>query len=306
MCTRISEELRLLFFSTDEGYFKWGEKMTNGKLATCYLHLSPLSVADILYDSLWKQVDTAVLTSATLANSGKFDYVKARLRIPDCINIIEDSPFDFRNQSLLYIPKHLDFPSETPEYADKVADEIERIVRASNGRAFLLFTSYRMMNAVYERLLERLPYVLLKQGDMPNEQLVQEFLRLKDACLFGVHSFWEGVDIRGEALSCVVIDKLPFGVPDNPVNRARVDAIKMAGGDWFNEYAIPQAQIRLKQGFGRLIRNKDDRGVVAILDSRLVKKYYGREFLRYLPPSPITHSIEDVEAFFSKVVGRKA
>lgn len=306
MCTRISEELKLLFFGTEDGYFKWGEKASNGKLATCYLRYSPLSVADLLYNSLWKQVDTAVLTSATLSNSGRFDYIKARLGIPDCVEIIEDSPFDFRNQSLLYIPKHLDFPSESPEYADKVADEIERIVRASGGRAFLLFTSYRMMNAVYERLLTRLPYVLLKQGDMPNEQLVQEFLRLNNACLFGVHSFWEGVDIRGEALSCVVIDKLPFGVPDNPLNRARINSIKAAGRDWFREYAIPQAQIRLKQGFGRLIRKKDDRGVVAILDSRLVKKHYGKEFLQYLPPSPITHSIEDVEAFFAKVIGRRA
>jgi ATP-dependent DNA helicase DinG len=165
-----------------------------------------------------------------------------------------------------------------------------------------------MMNAVYERLAGRLPYALLKQGEMSNEQLVQEFLRVKDACLFGVHSFWEGVDIRGEALSCVVIDKLPFAVPDSPVHRARVDAIKASGGDWFREYAMPQAQMRLKQGFGRLIRTTTDRGVVAILDSRLVKKSYGREFLRFLPPSPVTHSIDDVRTFFDggKVIGRRA
>ena len=298
MCGRLKEELSLLFFGPTEGYFRWGERPANGRLASCFLRCSPLSVAGVLHENLWKPVDTAVLTSATLSNSGTFNYMKARLGIPDCRGVIEDSPFDFQKQCLLYIPKHLDFPSEGAAYADRVADEIEQIVRASNGRAFLLFTSYRMMNAVYERLFGRLPFVMLKQGDMSNEALVNEFLKQENACLFGVHSFWEGVDIRGEALSCVVIDKLPFGVPDNPVNRARVDAITEAGGDWFTEYAMPQAQMRLKQGFGRLIRTKTDRGVVAILDSRLVKKYYGREFLRFLPQCPVTFEVEDVRAFF--------
>jgi len=299
MCGRLKEELSLLFFGPTEGYFRWGERPANGKLANCFLRCSPLTVAAVLHENLWRQVDAAVLTSATLSNSGTFKYLKTRLGLPDCCEVIEDSPFDFQNQCMLYIPRHLEFPSESGAYADKVADEIEQIVRASNGRAFLLFTSYRMMNAVYERLFGRLPFVMMKQGDMSNEALVNEFLKQENACLFGVHSFWEGVDIRGEALSCVVIDKLPFGVPDNPVNRARVDAITEAGGDWFTEYAMPQAQMRLKQGFGRLIRTKTDRGVVAILDSRLVRKYYGREFLRFLPQCPVTFEIEDVREFFA-------
>jgi ATP-dependent DNA helicase DinG len=213
--------------------------------------------------------------------------------------VIQDSPFDFASQCLLYIPRHLDFPSESPLYADKVSDEIENLVLASGGRAFLLFTSYRMMNAVYDRLIGRLPFILLKQGEMSNEALVKEFLAHGEACLFGVHSFWEGVDVRGDALSCVVIDKLPFAVPDSPIHRARVDAITEDGGDWFRDYSMPQAQIRLKQGFGRLIRTRSDRGVVAILDSRLVKKTYGREFLRFLPQCPITHNIRDVRSFFA-------
>ena len=300
MCGRLKEDMTLLFFGPAEGYFRWGERPANGRFVNCFLRYSPLTVADILCEVLWKQVNTAVLTSATLSNSGTFSYIKARLGVPECLEAIEDSPFDFQSQCLLYIPKHLDFPSESPAYADKVADEIAEIVKASGGRAFLLFTSYRMMNAVYERLFGRLPYVMMKQGDMSNELLVQEFLRRENACLFGVHSFWEGVDIRGEALSCVVIDKLPFGVPDNPVNRARVDAITEAGGDWFVEYAVPQAQMRLKQGFGRLIRTKTDRGVVAILDSRLVKKSYGRQFLRFLPQTPVTFEVEDIRAFFER------
>ncbi|MGB9586553.1 MAG: ATP-dependent DNA helicase [Armatimonadota bacterium] len=304
ICTRCKEDLQLLFFGADEGYFRWGERTANGKLATCFLRCSPITVASFLRDALWREVNTAILTSATLSNSGTFSYIKNRLGIPTCMELIVDSPFDFQSQCLLYIPRHLPYPSEAPEYADIVAQEIEDLVRAADGRAFLLFTSYRMMNAVYERLSGRLPYRMMKQGDMPNEALVQEFLSEENPVLFGVHSFWEGVDIRGDALSLVVIDKLPFAVPDSPINRARVDAITAAGGDWFTEYAMPQAQMRLKQGFGRLIRTKTDRGVVAILDSRLMKKSYGREFLRFLPQCPVTSDIEDVQGFYRRAIVR--
>ena len=300
MCGHMKDDLTAMFFGESDGYFRWGERPERkGKLVSCFLHHTPLSVATALNESLWKKVDTAVLTSATLSNSGAFDYIKGRLGLQECREAIEDSPFDFQSQCLVYIPRHLDFPSEKPEYADRVAAEIEEIVRASRGRAFLLFTSYRMLNAVYDRLFDRLPFAMMKQGEMSNEALVQKFLEEENACLFGVHSFWEGVDIRGEALSCVVIDKLPFGVPDSPVNRARVDAIKEAGGDWFKEYAMPQAQMRLKQGFGRLIRTKDDRGIVAILDSRLLKKFYGKEFLRFLPNAPVTSDIGEIRKFFA-------
>lgn len=298
MCTRLKEEMELLFFGKSEGYFRWGERPANARAINCFLRYTPLSVAEILGNVLWKEVDSAVLTSATLSNSGTFKYIKARLGMPECVEAIEDSPFDFQTQCLLYCPKHLPFPSESGEYADMVSDEIEAIVRASQGRAFLLFTSYRMMNAVFDRLFGRLPYTMMKQGDMSNEALVQRFLEERNGCLFGVHSFWEGVDIRGEALSCVVIDKLPFAVPDSPVNKARVDAITESGGDWFKEYSMPQAQMRLKQGFGRLIRTKDDRGVVAIMDSRLAKKSYGREFLRFLPQCPATAKMDKVREFF--------
>ncbi|MHB0912712.1 MAG: ATP-dependent DNA helicase [Armatimonadota bacterium] len=294
ICVRCREEIMLLFFGPPEGHFRWGQKDPQN----CYLRYTPLSVAEVLRDLLWKEIDSVILTSATLANSGTFRYVKSRLGIPEALEVIQESPFDFRRQCMLYVPRHLDFPTDSPDYADSVADEMEGLVAASDGRAFLLFTSYRMMNAIYERLLGRLPYVMLKQGEMSNEALLQTFLREEKACLFGVHSFWEGVDVRGEALSCVVIDKLPFAVPDSAVNRARVDAITGSGGDWFREYSMPQAQMRLKQGFGRLIRTAKDRGVVAILDARLVKKYYGREFLRFLPKCPVTHKLEDVRRFF--------
>ena len=299
MCSRINDDLGQLFFGPTDGYFQWGECPSSaGRFVNCWLRYTPLSVSDVLCDALWKEADSAVLTSATLSNSGTFGYLRSRLGIPTCVETIQDSPFDFGKQCMLYVPRHLPFPSESGEYADMVASEIEGIVRASEGRAFLLFTSYRMMNAVYDRLFGKLPFTMMKQGDMSNEALVQRFLDSDDGCLFGVHSFWEGVDIRGERLSCVVIDKLPFAVPDSPVNKARVDAITESGGDWFREYSMPQAQMRLKQGFGRLIRTKQDRGVVAILDSRLAKKSYGREFLRFLPQCPVTYKISDVQGFF--------
>jgi ATP-dependent DNA helicase DinG len=156
-----------------------------------------------------------------------------------------------------------------------------------------------MLNSVYDILKDNLPYKLLRQGDMSNDRLIDEFRKSDNACLLGVHSFWEGVDVRGEKLSCVVIDKLPFAVPDSPINKARCDAITSAGGDWFRQYSMPQAQIRLKQGFGRLIRTKADYGIVAILDSRLIKKFYGKEFLKYLPHCKGTTKLDDIEDFFS-------
>lgn len=296
MLNRIRGELRDLFFADDPNYFRWGEK-TTGKFASLQLHLSPVSVADILKESLWGGTESVVCTSATLSNSGTFSYLKGRLGTPECNEQILGSPFDFRSQALLYVPEDLDPPSTAPEYTDSLADRIKEIVLAANGRAFMLFTSYRMMNAVFERLVYEVPFRLLKQGEMSNERLLQEFREDDNTCLMGVHSFWEGVDVKGERLSCVIIDKLPFAVPDSPTHKARCDQIEREGGNWFKDYAIPQAQIRLKQGFGRLVRTKNDRGVVAILDSRIHTKYYGKEFLRYLPRCKGTKDVAVVRSF---------
>jgi ATP-dependent DNA helicase DinG len=265
--------------------------------------MTPIDVSLILKDRLWNRVESAVLTSATLSNSGGFGYIKSRLGMEEAIEAVLDSPFDFRNQTLLYVPADLDPPSESQAYADAVASRIAEILEASAGRAFLLFTSYRMLNAVHERLSGRLPFKLLRQGEMSNDRLLNEFRKHGSACLFGVHSFWEGVDVKGEALSCVIIDKLPFAVPDSPVNKARVDALTAAGQDWFTDYAMPQAQIRLKQGFGRLIRTTNDRGAVCVLDSRLLRKSYGSEFLRCLPRTRRTANLEEVREFFAAISG---
>lgn len=300
---RIKEDITNLFFKEHSNYFKWCDKPGGGRFVNCCLHLTPIDVSAALEGSLWNRDDSVILTSATLSNSGGFGYIRSRLGVPEeSIDLVLGSPFNYREQALIYVPKDLDFPTEKWEYAESVAGRIEELVRISGGRAFLLFTSYRMLTAVYDILRARLPYKLLKQGDMSNDRLLDEFRNSESACLLGVHSFWEGVDVKGEQLSCVIIDKLPFAVPDSPINKARCDAITNSGGDWFRDYAIPQAQIRLKQGFGRLIRTRTDRGIVAVLDSRLIKKSYGKEFLRYLPTCRGTTKIEDVAEFFDTKV----
>jgi ATP-dependent DNA helicase DinG len=309
LCGRAREELnRLIFAQEDEdNVIRWGEIQYSGRGGKqeprVTLHLTPVSIAKILHEALWERMQarsgSTILVSATLANSGAFSYQRARLGVPEeSLQCIVGSPFDFKRQALLYVPGHLPPPAPVPAYTDRVVAEIERVLRLSEGRAFLLFTSRAMLNTVHERLKDRLPFPLFKQGEMPPAKLVEAFRESGNGCLLGVQTFWEGVDIPGQALSCVIIDRLPFAVPDSPVTRARTDAIKAAGGDWFREFSIPQAQIRLKQGFGRLIRTREDRGIVCILDSRLISRDYGAEFVRYLPPASRASKWPRVEKFW--------
>lgn len=297
MIGRIREELRDLFFATQPDYFRWAERPSGSRFVNCYLHFTPVNVAELFKSALWECTDSVICTSATLSNSGTFCYMKGRLGLEETNELILGSPFDFMSQSLLYVPADLEIPSSSDDYADSLANRIREILMATNGRAFMLFTSYRMMHAAFERLVDSVPFRLLVQGDMSNEKLIKEFREDESACLMGVHSFWEGVDVKGERLSCVIIDKLPFAVPDTPTNKARCERIEAEGGNWFAEYAIPQAQIRLKQGFGRLIRTKTDYGVVAILDSRIHRKFYGKEFLKYLPRCKGTKTVSKIRDF---------
>lgn len=309
MAGRLREELDLLIFQEQPDVIRWGaqgEFRARGRAKAeprTTLHVTPIQVGPLMDEMLWRNVGSAVLMSATLSNSGGFSYIRSRLGVPEpAVERVVGSPFDFKQQAMLYVPGHLPEPPKqsVPTYTEAVAKEIERIVELSEGRAFLLFTSRRMLNEVYALLEEKLPYPLFRQGDMPPARLLAEFRESGNGCLFGTQTFWEGVDVQGEALSCVIIDRLPFAVPDSPVTRARTEAISAAGGDWFSEFSIPQAQIRLKQGFGRLIRTHTDRGIVCILDKRLMSKGYGKEFVKHLPPASRASLWPRVERFWKE------
>lgn len=245
------------------------------------LKSAPLDVSKDLAELLWKE-RTAVLTSATLSVDGDFSYFRAQLGLgQQTRDVVLPSPFDYQAQARLYLPK-LPEPND-PRFERAAHDQIEQLIDATRGRALVLFTSYRAMQAAFAALAQRLPYPAKQQGELSRMKLIEWFKETPHSVLFATSSFWEGVDIPGDSLSCVIIDRLPFAVPDDPVVQAYVERLKMQGRDWFREYTLPEAILRLKQGFGRLIRTSSDRGVVAILDARLQTKYYGRQILRALP-----------------------
>jgi ATP-dependent DNA helicase DinG len=238
-----------------------------------------------------------VLTSATLAVSGGFEYIRGRLGLDHGRELVVPSHFDYPSQALLYIPPDLPDP-RMPDFAARAAQRIRQLLEITRGRAFCLFTSYAQMRDVYRRLLGELEFPMLLQGDAPKNALLEEFRSTPNAVLFATASFWQGVDVQGEQLSCVIIDRLPFAVPNDPVVAARIRAIDTEGGNAFHQYQVPAAVITLKQGFGRLIRSLNDRGLLVLLDNRVLKKAYGRVFLSSLPPYRQTTNFADVEHFF--------
>ena len=238
-----------------------------------------------------------MLTSATLAVGGGFEYMRRRLGLEHVRETVLPSHFDYENQALFYVPPDLPDP-RTPQFAAKAADRIRRILEVTRGRAFVLFTSYAQMNDVYQRLLGELEFPMLLQGDAPKNALLEEFRLTPHAVLFATSSFWQGVDVQGEQLSCVIIDRLPFAVPSDPVVAARVKSIDADGGNAFFQYQVPAAVITLKQGFGRLIRSLHDRGLLVLLDNRILKKQYGKVFVESLPTYRRTTDMKQVEEFF--------
>jgi ATP-dependent DNA helicase DinG len=268
-----------------------------GARTNVFLQATPIEVGQILRECLWSKLGTSVLTSATLAVSGGFDYTRQRLGLDHARELIVPSHFDYETQAILYVPPNLPDP-RTPQFATEASLVIQRLLEITRGRAFVLFTSYAQMNEIYDRLLGILDFPLLKQGDAPKSALLEEFRLTPHAVLFGTSSFWQGVDVQGEQLSCVIIDRLPFAVPSDPVVAARVKAIDAGGGNAFFEYQVPSAVITLKQGFGRLIRSLHDRGLLALLDNRILKKQYGRVFVESLPKYTRTTDLKKVEEFF--------
>jgi len=262
-----------------------------------FLQATPIHVGPILRECLWSKLECAVLTSATLAVGGGFEYIRQRLGLEHAREAVLPSHFDYENQALLYVPPDLPDP-RTPQFAAKAADRVRRLLEITRGRAFVLFTSYAQMNEIYQRLLGEVEFPMLQQGNAPKTALLEEFRLTPNAVLFATASFWQGVDVQGEQLSCVIIDRLPFAVPSDPVVAARVKAIDAEGGNAFFQYQVPAAVITLKQGFGRLIRSLDDRGLLALLDNRILKKQYGRVFIESLPNYKKTTEMREVESFF--------
>ncbi|MGC2237831.1 MAG: helicase C-terminal domain-containing protein [Pyrinomonadaceae bacterium] len=292
-------DLEFIVTQAEKNYVYWLEKRGKGM----FLRASPIDVSTLLQDKLFDKVETVVLTSATLSTNGKFDFIKDRLGLEPSKteSLLAPSSFNYEKQAIIYIPKAMPDP-RAPEYTQIAANEIVKLLQITQGRAFVLATSNFSMNSLYELVSMRVNFPCLVQGSMSKAGLLDRFRQTPNAVLFATSSFWQGVDVRGEQLSCVIIDKLPFAVPTDPIVAARTRFIDENGGKSFFDYSVPQAVITLKQGIGRLIRSKTDKGVIALLDTRLRTKSYGRDFLNSLPRTRITGDLKDVSAIFNEKV----
>ena len=289
-------DLDFVCSQAEKNYVYWIERRGRGM----FLRASPIDVSALLQDKLFDKVETVIMTSATLSSNGKFDFIKNRLGLEGekTNTLLAPSAFDYQKQAIVYLPKAMPDP-RSPEYTEVAANEIVKLLTVTNGHAFVLCTSNSSMNALYELVSMRVDFPCFVQGSMSKAGILDSFRNTRNAVLFATSSFWQGVDVRGEQLSCVIIDKLPFAVPTDPIVSARTKFIDENGGMSFFEYSVPNAIITLKQGIGRLIRSATDKGVIAILDPRLRTKGYGRDFLNSLPRMKITAELKDVAEMFN-------
>jgi ATP-dependent DNA helicase DinG len=293
------DDLNFIINQADRNFVYWLERRGRGM----FLQASPVDVSDLLNKKLFDKVETCVLTSATLSSNGSFNFIRDRLGLDRAKTdtLLAPSAFDYEKQAIIYLPKGMPDP-RSPEYTQLAAGEIVKLLQVTRGHAFVLCTSNSSMNALFELVSSRIGFPCFVQGSMSKTGLLDRFRATRNAVLFATSSFWQGVDVRGEQLSCVIIDKLPFAVPTDPIVAARTKFIDENGGRSFSDYSVPQAVITLKQGIGRLIRSKTDRGVIAILDARLRTKSYGRDFLNSLPKTRVTSELSDVEAMFPTAI----
>jgi ATP-dependent DNA helicase DinG len=298
----IREHLRFLLEAESTNTVFWIERRGGSSLRqgtrNTYLQATPIDVSELLTRLLFEQFPSVILTSATLTVQDGFAHLRKRLGLKNARELVVPSHFRYQEQALLYLPPGMPDPRE-PAFAVQAARCIRRVLDITRGRAFCLFTSYQQMRDLYERLLPELDYPCLLQGTAPRKALLEEFRNTPNAVLFGTSSFWQGVDVQGEALSCVIVDRLPFSVPTDPVVSARMRAVADSGANPFFDYQVPTAVITLKQGFGRLIRSLEDRGLLVLLDPRIERQRYGKVFLDSLPPYRLTRDIGEVENFFA-------
>jgi ATP-dependent DNA helicase DinG len=288
----LRNELQFLLESKERNFVYWFERRGKG----VFLAATPIDLAPILREQLFAKFDTLVLTSATLAVGGRFDYLKQRLGMDSPAERVLPQEYDYKSQAVLYVPRTMP-DVRSPDFPAAASETIRHLLDITSGRAFCLFTSHAQMREVYERVLREVDHPLLLQGSGPRSALLEKFRATKGAVLFATASFWQGVDVPGEQLSCVIIDKLPFAVPSDPIVAARVAALQEEGRNAFAEYQVPEAVLALKQGFGRLIRSRTDRGVLALLDNRILRMQYGRIFFESLPPYAVTHDLAAVSQF---------
>jgi ATP-dependent DNA helicase DinG len=288
----IRQELAFLFESNERNFVYWYERRNKG----VFLAATPIDVSQILRERLFEKFEAVVLTSATLTVGGRFEYIRQRLGLDHVKEAALPPEFAWGEQALFYMPRTMP-DVRNPAFQEAAANEIVKLLELSQGRAFCLFTSYAQMNDLFERVQDRVSFPLLLQGTAPRSVLLERFKNTRGAVLFATASFWQGVDVPGEQLSCVIVDRLPFAVPSDPIVAARVRALQEDGRNAFSEFQVPQAVLALKQGFGRLIRTKTDRGVLALLDNRIQRMPYGKIFLDSLPSYGTTRDLNDVARF---------
>ena len=289
-------DLEFIVRSEDPEFVYWYEKRNRG----VFVYATPIDVSGILHENLFSEIESAILTSATLTAANRFDFIKTRLGIHRGHDLMIESHFDFRNQAVLYLPQRMPDP-RSPEFLSASVEEIIKIIEVTKGRAFVLFTNISSMRETYEIIKDRIDYPAFLQGQASKASLLARFRTTEGAVLFATSSFWQGVDVQGEALSCVIITKLPFAVPSDPVVAARQKHIDEEGGNSFYSYSVPAAIITLKQGLGRLIRSNTDRGVLSILDPRIRTKAYGKLFLQSIPQCLVTSDLEVAQSVFEPV-----
>ncbi|MGA3117499.1 MAG: ATP-dependent DNA helicase [Syntrophobacteraceae bacterium] len=289
----LSAALQLLVEQKDQSLVYWHELTQHG----VFINATPIDIGPVLNEFLFPATPSIVMTSATLSVAGGFEYVRNSLGVPlEGRELLLRSPFEFERQAIAYIPSRFPAPNDR-EFCSQMGAQAAEIIERTRGRTLFLFTSYRNMYEVHKLFEGKISFPLLVQGQKTKRALLQEFKDRVDSVLLATSSFWQGIDVPGEALSCVIIDKLPFEVPDDPVIAARVDRISRNGGNAFYEYQVPRAAIQLKQGIGRLIRSSKDRGVIAVFDIRMLTKSYGQVFVKSLPPCRVVHSLDEIETF---------